>query len=113
MVRGCRASILRSRSRGRSAAPKFAPPGRSGIGLALRGKATAETGLSLSEFGLYSGGTDIAQGAFVLFLTNLIGIIGVAVLVFASQRYGEWKKALLALMLILGLSAFLVPPLQQ
>jgi hypothetical protein len=32
---------------------------------------TADVGLSFREVGLFSGGTDIAVGAFVLFLTNL------------------------------------------
>ena len=85
----------------------------SGIGLALGGEATADAGLSLSEFGLYSGGTDIALGAFLLFLTNLIGIVAVAIVVFAAQRYGEWKKALLALVLVVGSSALLVVPLEH
>jgi uncharacterized membrane protein len=85
----------------------------SGIGLALGRRATAEGGLSLSEFGLFSGGTDVASGAFVLFLTNLIGIVAVAILVFVSQRYGEWKKALLAMLLFVGLSALLIQPLNQ
>lgn len=84
-----------------------------GIGLALGGKATAEAGLALSEFGLYSGGTDIAYGAFLLFSTNLFGIVAVAILVFGSQRYGEWKKALLALVLFIGFSALLIQPLQR
>jgi uncharacterized hydrophobic protein (TIGR00271 family) len=83
----------------------------SGIGLALGDKATAEAGLSLSEFGLFSGGADIAYGSIMLFLTNLVGIVAVAILVFVSQRYGEWKKALLALLLIVGFAAFLIKPL--
>jgi uncharacterized hydrophobic protein (TIGR00271 family) len=83
----------------------------SGIGLALGRRATAETGLSLSEFGLYSGGTDIALGAFLLFLTNFVGIVAVAILVFAYQRYGQWKRALLALAVFVVLSALLVQPL--
>ncbi len=85
----------------------------SGIGLALGRKATAEAGLSLSEFGLYSGGTDIALGAFLLFLTNFVGIVAVAILVFVFQRYGEWKKALLALFLFVGFSALLINPLGE
>ncbi len=85
----------------------------SGIGLALGGRATAEGGLSLSEFGLFSGGTDIAVGAFLLFLTNLIGIVAVAILIFVSQRYGEWKKALLALFLLVGFSVLLIDPLEE
>ena len=85
----------------------------SGIGLALGRKAASETALSLGEFGLFSGGTDIASGAFVLFLTNLIGIVAVAILVFICQRYGKWKRALLTFLLCIGLSALLFQPLDQ
>ena len=85
----------------------------SGIGLALGDKATSETGLALSEFGLYSGGVDIAYGAFLLFITNFIGIVALAILVFIFQGYGEWKKALLALFFFLGLSALLIEPLGE
>jgi len=83
----------------------------SGIGLALGRKATAEAGLSLSKFGLFAGGTDIALGAFLLFSTNFVGIVAVAILVFLSQRYGEWKKALIGLVLFIGISALLFQPL--
>jgi uncharacterized hydrophobic protein (TIGR00271 family) len=85
----------------------------SGIGLALGRKATAEAGLSLSQLGLFSGGTDIAVGAFLLFLTNLVGIVAIAILVFVFQRYGEWKKALLGLVLFIGVSALLFQPLEN
>lgn len=71
----------------------------------------AEVGLSLTELGLYSGGSDIAKGAFLLFLTNLIGIVAVAIAVFALQRYGHWKKALIGLGLTLALSGLLIQPL--
>ncbi len=99
-----RRSILSSIA-GVAIAVALVPPlAVSGIGLALGDRATAEAGLSLSEFGLYSGGADIALGAFLLFLTNLIGIVAVAILIFASQRHGEWKKALLAASLVAGVS---------
>ncbi len=108
-----RRSILSSIA-GVAIAVALVPPlAVSGIGLALGRKATAEAGLSLSEFGLYSGGTDIALGAFLLFLTNFAGIVAVAILIFVFQRYGEWKKALLALFLIVGVSVFLVDPLEE
>jgi uncharacterized hydrophobic protein (TIGR00271 family) len=82
-----------------------------GIGLALGRQTSVEAGLSLTELGLYSGGSDIAKGAFVLFLTNLIGIVAVGIAVFAVQRYGHWKKALIGLVLTLTLSALLIQPL--
>ena len=84
-----------------------------GIGLSLGRKATSETGLSLGEFGLYAGGADIASGAFLLFLTNLIGIVLVATLVFIAQRYGNWRKALAAIAVITVASFLLIPPLNQ
>jgi uncharacterized hydrophobic protein (TIGR00271 family) len=84
-----------------------------GIGLSLGRKATTETGLSLGEFGLYAGGADIASGAFLLFLTNLIGIVLVATLVFIAQRYGNWRKALAAIAAITVASFLLIPPLNQ
>jgi uncharacterized membrane protein len=84
-----------------------------GIGLSLGRKATTETGLSLGEFGLYAGGADIASGAFLLFLTNLIGIVLVATLVFIAQRYGNWRKALAAIAVITVASFLLIPPLNQ
>ena len=108
-----RRSILNSIA-GVAIAVALVPPlAVAGIGLALGRKATAEGGLSLSEFGLFSGGVDIAAGAFLLFLTNLVSIVAVAILVFVSQRYGEWKKALLALLLFVGFSALLIQPLDQ
>jgi len=85
----------------------------SGIGLALGGVTTAESGVSLSEFGLFSGGVGIATGAFVLYSTNLLGIVAVAMLVFIFQRYGHWKKALFSLLVIVAFSPLLIQPLNQ
>ncbi len=84
-----------------------------GIGLDLGRKATAEAGLSLSKFGLHAGGTDIAAGSFLLFLTNFFGIVVFAMLVFIFQRYGKWKKALIGLVLLVGISTVLINPLYQ
>jgi len=84
----------------------------SGIGLALGHKAVGEAGLSLSKFGLFAGGADIAAGAFLLFSTNFVGIVAIAILVFILQRYGEWKKALLGFLLFVGISGLLIQPLK-
>ena len=84
-----------------------------GIGLDLGRKATAEAGLSLSKFGLHAGGPDIAAGSFLLFLTNFFGIVVFAMLVFIFQRYGKWKKALIGLVLLVGISTVLINPLYQ
>ncbi|MEM7024822.1 MAG: DUF389 domain-containing protein [Pseudomonadota bacterium] len=82
-----------------------------GIGLALGRDVGAEVGLSLSEVGLYSGATDIAGGSFVLFLTNLAGIVVIAATVFATQGYGNWRKAALGVVVAAACSAILIQPL--
>ena len=84
-----------------------------GIGLSLRAKATADVGLSLSEIGLYSGGTDIAGGAFILFTTNLAAIVIIAGIVFVSQGYGHWKKAFMGIVLVMAISGLLLQPLGE
>ncbi len=84
-----------------------------GIGLAYGRLAMSEVGLSLSELGHYSGGADIAKGSFVLFATNLLGIIFVACLILLSQGYGRWKKAGLGLFIILISSVTIFDPLQK
>ena len=84
-----------------------------GVGLSLGRKVTSDTGVSLGEIGLHAGGTDIAAGAFLLFLTNLIGIVLVATLVFVAQRYGNWRKALAMVLVISVASIFLIPPLNE
>ena len=50
-------------------------------------------GLAVSNFNL-------SKGAFVLFLTNLVGIILSAALVFIFQSYGSWKKAIWSLLFL-------------
>ena len=84
-----------------------------GVGLALGRKATADVGLSLSELGLYSGGSDIARGAFVLFLANLAGIVVVGGAVLLSQGYGHWKKASVGIVVVAACSALLLEPLGE
>lgn len=84
-----------------------------GIGLSLGRQASAEVGLSLSKIGLYSGGDDIAFGAFLLFLTNLIGIVVCSALVLICHGYGHWKRALVGLVLLVGVSFAIVEPLND
>ncbi len=120
LAAGCAAAFAQTRPSitnsiaGVAIAVALVPPlAASGIGLSLGAKATSETGLSLGEFGLKSGGYDIAAGAFLLFLTNLIGIIIIGTLVFVAQRYGNWRKALTAVAIISMLSFLFVPSLQE
>ena len=84
-----------------------------GIGLSLGEKAVLETGEYVSAIGFIGGGYDLAAGAFILFLTNFVGIVAVAVLIFAVQRYGKWKRALLILIVMVGLVVPLVQPLRE
>lgn len=84
-----------------------------GIGLAFGRKATGEGIGGLSDIGLYAGGFDIAQGAFVLFLTNLIGIVLVADIVFMFHRYGRWKQSLIGIAMLVGLTVLIFEPLNN
>ncbi len=81
-----------------------------GIGIAMGRSVTAGIGLSL---GHHSGGADIATGAFTLFLTNLVGIVGVGIVVFITQRYGRWKQALVGLAVVGILAGTLIQPLNE
>ena len=83
-----------------------------GIGLAYGDLGASEVGLSLTELGNFSG-VDIAKGAFILFATNLLGIIFVACLVYLTQGYGQWKKAGIGLITVLVLSIIIIDPLQK
>ena len=84
-----------------------------GIGLAMGRDTGAEIGLSLAEIGLVAGGSGIARGAFLLFMTNLIGIVAVGIAVFAAHRYGHWKAAMVGLVMAVLGTAFLIEPLGE
>jgi len=84
-----------------------------GIGLALGPGTSVQMALSLTEVGFVSGGASIAQGAFLLFLTNLIGIVAVGIAVFAAHRYGHWRAAVVGLALAVLGAAFLIEPLGE
>ena len=82
-----------------------------GIGLAQGLAASADVGDSLNQLGLEGGGYGIAAGSFLLFLTNLSGIVIVAGIVFLSQGYGFWIKGLIAIAVVAALSVGLLQPL--
>ena len=84
-----------------------------GIGLALGRKATADVGLSFREVGLFAGGTDMAVGALVLFLTNLAAIVVVAGIVMTVQGYARWARAVIGLVFALAASIVLMQPLTE
>ncbi|MDJ0729418.1 MAG: TIGR00341 family protein [Crocosphaera sp.] len=52
----------------------------------------------------------LSTGSFVLFLTNLVGIILTAAIVFLCESYGSWKKAMASLLgLIVSLIMITLP----
>ena len=66
--------------------------------------------LCVIGIGLATSDFNLAEGAFVLFLTNLVGIIISADLVFLWQSYGSCKKAIWSLLvLVIGLVAISLP----
>jgi uncharacterized membrane protein len=108
-----RRSILNSIA-GVAIAVALVPPlAVTGIGLALGRETSTDLGLSLTEIGLVSGGVSIARGSFLLFLTNLIGIVAVGIAVFAAHRYGHWKAVSVGLVLAVLSSALLIEPLGE
>ena len=103
---------IRSSIAGVAISVSLVPPlAVSGIGLALGRKATADVGLSFREVGLFAGGTDIAVGAFVLFLTNLAAIVVVAGTVMAIQGYARWARGIIGLVTAIAASILLMQPL--
>jgi uncharacterized hydrophobic protein (TIGR00271 family) len=82
-----------------------------GIGLAQGQSVGTDIGISLGQVGLAGGGVNIATGAFLLFLTNLAGIVIVAGIVFLALGYGRWLKGAPGLALVAVLSLLLFRPL--
>jgi len=82
-----------------------------GIGLAQGLTVGAEVGASLSQIGPARSGVNLAAGAFLLFLTNLAGIIVIAGVVFLAKGYGHWHKGALGLILVTALAFLLIRPL--
>ena len=82
-----------------------------GIGFAQGVSASADVGTSLAQLGLEEGGSEFAAGSFLLFLTNLAGIIVLAVIVFMAHGYGSWRRAAFGLVAMAAITLGLVYPL--
>ena len=84
-----------------------------GIGLKL----SAQASLRFNEVIIPSLSHQIPEGAFLLFLTNLIGITSAGMAVFLAQNYGSihkcWKSALTCLAITALLCAPLTISLQE
>ena len=84
-----------------------------GIGLALGDSAVSAEAIALSDFHHRGNGTSMAGGAFLLFLTNILGIVAAAILVFGLQGYGNWRKPFLVAVCLTLLSFFVVDRLDR
>jgi uncharacterized hydrophobic protein (TIGR00271 family) len=82
-----------------------------GIGLALGREGSTDSTLSFAEIGLHSGAADVSVGALMLFVTNLTGILIIAAIVFVSNGYGQWKKAVFGILVIAIGAGLLIQPL--
>ncbi len=56
--------------------------------------------LCVTGIGLAINNHQLSSGSFMLFLTNLVGIIISAELVFLFQSYGSWKKGIWGLLIL-------------
>ena len=82
-----------------------------GISLAFGPELTIEPGIEL-DYQITDNVFDIGQGAFLLFLTNLIAIVFCGELVFLFQGYGKFKKGLIGLSLSVLILASITLPLK-
>ena len=108
-----RKSILNSIAGVAIAVALLPPLAVTGIGLAYGIMEYSETGLSLAELGAYTGSIGIAEGSFLLFLINLVGIILVSCITLLTQGFGHWRKAIISLLIVCLVIAPFVNPLQN
>ena len=69
--------------------------------------------LCVVGIGLATSDFKLATGSFLLFLTNLVGIIISADLIFLWQSYGSWKKAIWAFFLLVTSMIVITLPLSK
>ena len=81
-----------------------------GIGLALEKDVIIDLGLYFSRQGQV---LNLASGAFLLFLTNLAGMVFCGGLVFLLQGYGNWRSTIARLSLTIALVVLVSWPLSQ
>lgn len=82
-----------------------------GIGLGIADKVVPDVGFSYVQLGPESTGKDIAAGAFILFLTNLAGILLAAEVVLILQGYGTLRKGAIGVAATLVVVVVLMLPL--
>ncbi|NDR55959.1 DUF389 domain-containing protein [Aliiruegeria sabulilitoris] len=84
-----------------------------GIGLALGDGAVSQQAIALSDFHHQGSGGSMAAGAFLLFVTNFLGIVAAAILIFGLQGYGSWRKPFAVAAALMFLSFFVVDKLDR
>jgi uncharacterized hydrophobic protein (TIGR00271 family) len=120
LAAGCAAAFAHSKTSiqnsiaGVAVAVSLVPPlAVSGIGYALGGDATDVGGMLVSGVGASQHETDIASGAFFLFLTNLLGILAIAAVVFLVQGYGSPRRSALVYILLAAVIWAATRPLER
>lgn len=84
-----------------------------GIGLALGDNAISAQAIVLSDLHHQGSGYSMASGAFLLFLTNFLGIVLAAITLFGIQGYGDWRKPFVIAATLLVASFFIVGKLDR
>jgi uncharacterized hydrophobic protein (TIGR00271 family) len=84
-----------------------------GVGLALGQDAVSAQAIALSDINHQGNGYTMAGGAFLLFITNFLGIVAAAILVFGLQGYGDWRKPFFVSVVLLASSFFVVDRLDR
>ncbi len=84
-----------------------------GIGLALGDSAVSARAIALSDLHHQGSGMAMARGAFLLFATNILGIVAAAILVFGLHGYGNWRKPFAVAAVVTLASFFVVQTLDR
>lgn len=83
-----------------------------GIGLELGHETSVAGRMTMGSFGRDVSVPNLPKGAFLLFATNLVGIVLVAVGVFAAQQYGRLALTFASLIFTVLLCGVLLPDLR-
>lgn len=84
-----------------------------GVGLALGDLAVDPHGVALSSVFTGNAGLDMASGAFLLFASNIVGIVALGTVVFAIQRYGHYRRPVFFAVAVIAASIFVMGPLES
>ncbi|MFC3229438.1 DUF389 domain-containing protein [Marinibaculum pumilum] len=119
LAAGCAAAVANARPSiansiaGVAIAVSLVPPlAVCGITLGLGEQAISSTGVAIGRIdAMQDSGYDLAGGAFLLFLANLQAIVAIGTITFLAQGYGSWRRAIVSLAAIAGMSWLIMQPL--